>query len=94
MMDPDEFRHYVCRRFANYILLRDAQDLACSFVAVNELPCVFVRDPAILDREDCEADVVDVLIIHAEAGILLLDVSHHKQVSEVVDHLIVSLPVV
>ena len=94
MMDSDEFRHYVCRRFPNHILLRDAQDLACCLVAVNELASVFVRDPTILDREDSEADVVDVLIIHTEAGILLLDVSHHQQVSEVVDHLVICLPVV
>ena len=93
-MDPDEFRHYVRRRFPDHILPRDAQDLACSLVAVNELSCVFVGDPAILDREDSEADVVDVLIDHAEAGILLLDVSHHQQISEVVDHLIICLPIV
>lgn len=94
MMDSDELRHYVCRRFPNHILLRDAQDLACSLVAVNELPCVFVRYPAILDREYGEPDVIDVLIIHAEARILLLDVSHHQQVSEVVDHLVIRLPIV
>ena len=94
MIDSDEFRHYICRRFSNHILLRDAQDLARSLVAVDEFPSVFVRDPAILDREDCESDVVDVLIIHAEAGILLLDVSHHQQVSEVAYHLVVCLPIV
>jgi hypothetical protein len=64
--------------------------LAGDIIAVLELPNSFI----VLIREDGECEVDDIRRGHAKAGVFLAHVTHHDQVLQVRDHLVVLLFIV
>lgn len=76
--------------FTDNLLFAHSKDLASYFIAINEAANEFV----IVIGKYGKANIVDIVHVCAEAGVLLPHISHHDQVFKVGYHLLISLLVV
>ena len=94
MMCSDQLRHHYSSWLPNHVFFRYVKYLASCLIAVDESTYFFIQQDTIFKGKDCESNIINVVICDAKSTVLLLHVFDHKQVSQIIDHLVVRLSIV